>query len=392
MSGHITRMSRGSRVGSSWSRPTSTSRSTSTCRAVPWQACTWTDRSRGGADPGRERRGVGRAVGAEVGLQPAEQRRRVGVAGRRLLGVEVAEGAAQLAGVATQRGEQRVLDDGRPSRRRRARTGPAAAVGASADQSTGEGWGSQRWTSRCSPRARSSSTSVTGQPRVPEEREPAGQVEPVGPPSRSRSSVVAWRTSGAGRPRRARRAAATARPASAGRRRAARRRRRCRTRRASRGRAAGAGRRRRRTGRRAAAPRRSGGRSARRSGRRGRGGGARSSKPGSSRQSSITSSSGHASRSGLHGSSASRSSSIDDQRVGRHEVDARAHAVAAPGPDAEPVGEPLGQPALDAARRHHHDLAGERIGQRGDQQVRQAVGERVGALGGVEVQGHGATL
>ena len=45
MSGHITRMSRGSRVGSSASRPTSTSRSTSTWRAAPWHACTCTDRS-----------------------------------------------------------------------------------------------------------------------------------------------------------------------------------------------------------------------------------------------------------------------------------------------------------------------------------------------------------
>ena len=45
MSGHITRMSRGSSVGSSSSRPTSTSRSTSTWRACPWQACTCSDRS-----------------------------------------------------------------------------------------------------------------------------------------------------------------------------------------------------------------------------------------------------------------------------------------------------------------------------------------------------------
>ena len=41
MSGHMTRMSLGCRVGSSASSPTSTSRSTSTCRAGPWQACTW---------------------------------------------------------------------------------------------------------------------------------------------------------------------------------------------------------------------------------------------------------------------------------------------------------------------------------------------------------------
>ncbi len=50
MSGHITRMSRGSRVGSSASRPSSTSRSTSTWRAGPWQLCTWTERSSARSD------------------------------------------------------------------------------------------------------------------------------------------------------------------------------------------------------------------------------------------------------------------------------------------------------------------------------------------------------
>ena len=80
------------------------------------------------------------------------------------------------------------------------------------------------------------------------------------------------------------------------------------------------------------------------------------------------------------------------QRVGRHEVDAGAHAVAAAGAHAEPVREPLGEPPLHAARGHDDDLTRERVGERGDQQVREAVGERVGALGGVEVQGHGATL
>ena len=44
-SGHMTRTSRGSRVGSSASRPRITSRSTSTWRVRPWQACTWTLRS-----------------------------------------------------------------------------------------------------------------------------------------------------------------------------------------------------------------------------------------------------------------------------------------------------------------------------------------------------------
>ena len=47
MSGHMTRMSRGSSVVSSVSRPSSTSRSTSIWRAGPWQLCTCTERSVG---------------------------------------------------------------------------------------------------------------------------------------------------------------------------------------------------------------------------------------------------------------------------------------------------------------------------------------------------------
>ena len=81
-----------------------------------------------------------------------------------------------------------------------------------------------------------------------------------------------------------------------------------------------------------------------------------------------------------------------DQGVGCDEVDSGADAVTAARADAEAVRQPLGQPALHAARRHHHDLAGERIGQGSDQQVGQAVGQRIGALGGVEVHGHVSTL
>ncbi len=47
MSGHITRMSRGSSVSSSASRPSRTSRRTSIWRAGPWQLCTCTERSSG---------------------------------------------------------------------------------------------------------------------------------------------------------------------------------------------------------------------------------------------------------------------------------------------------------------------------------------------------------
>ena len=70
MSGHITRMSRGSSVGSSASRPSRTSRSTSIWRAGPWQLCTCTERSSVAQRPAvRPHR-----VGGDVGLQPAQQR------------------------------------------------------------------------------------------------------------------------------------------------------------------------------------------------------------------------------------------------------------------------------------------------------------------------------
>ena len=77
MSGHMTRMSRGSSVGSSSRRPTSTSRITSTCRVAPWQACTWTDLSSLTELPGCTRaRASGAALSRRSLLQPAEQGRR----------------------------------------------------------------------------------------------------------------------------------------------------------------------------------------------------------------------------------------------------------------------------------------------------------------------------
>ena len=113
MSGHITRMSRGSSVGSSWSRPTSTSRSTSTCRDGPWQACTWRLRSAGSwRRPARSS-----TAGAWLARRScwSSPRRVAGSVGRRRHGVArrepgPVERAAQLAGVAAQRGEQRVAD------------------------------------------------------------------------------------------------------------------------------------------------------------------------------------------------------------------------------------------------------------------------------------------
>ena len=69
MSGHMTTTSRGSSVGSSASRPRTASRSTSTCRSGPWQACTPTL-----ASPARASASGGRAVVAQVVLQAPEQR------------------------------------------------------------------------------------------------------------------------------------------------------------------------------------------------------------------------------------------------------------------------------------------------------------------------------
>ena len=54
-SGHMTRTSRGSRVGSSLSRPRMTSRRTSTSLVRPWQAWTWTLRSSASSDGGSSR-------------------------------------------------------------------------------------------------------------------------------------------------------------------------------------------------------------------------------------------------------------------------------------------------------------------------------------------------
>ena len=108
MSGHITRMSRGSSVGSSASRPSSTSRSTSTWRAGPWQACTCTERSDCRQRPALWPNGIR----GDVGLQPAEQRVRAG--GRRaevLVGGDVGgQAALQLAQVPAEGGQQRMAD------------------------------------------------------------------------------------------------------------------------------------------------------------------------------------------------------------------------------------------------------------------------------------------
>ncbi len=135
MSGHITSTSRGSRVGSSASSPSSTSRSTSTCRARPWQACTCRLRSpaaSGGRVVGAvaERCTGRRVVAAQVVLQAAQQRGRRSSSGwwcRTPSAARGGEHQLQLAGVAAERRQQRVRHDGRPS-------GRHAAAGRSGDR------------------------------------------------------------------------------------------------------------------------------------------------------------------------------------------------------------------------------------------------------------------
>ena len=121
MSGHITTMSRGSSVGSSASRPSSTSRSTSICRAGPWQLCTCTERSpAAGVRPcGPDR------VGGDVGLQPAQQRVRTGCARR---GIRRSRARSAAPRCSSRRSRPRVASSGwraacRPVSSRRG-TGP----------------------------------------------------------------------------------------------------------------------------------------------------------------------------------------------------------------------------------------------------------------------------
>ena len=110
MSGHMTRMSRGSSVSSSASRPSSTSRRTSIWRAGPWQLCTCTERS-----SARQRPTVAPyLVGGDVGLQPAQQGvGAVGSAGpgrySSVCGVG-GQAALQFAKVAAEGGQQRMPD------------------------------------------------------------------------------------------------------------------------------------------------------------------------------------------------------------------------------------------------------------------------------------------
>ena len=86
-----------------------------------------------------------------------------------------------------------------------------------------------------------------------------------------------------------------------------------------------------------------------------------------------------------HGVGGPRIAGIDTGQLGQQgarvaELDACAHP--------EPVGQPLTEPALDTLGGHQHQLGGERIGHRLGEHRCQAIGEHIGALGTVQVQGH----
>ena len=194
MSGHITRMSRGSSVGSSCSRPTSTSRRTSTWRDGPWQACTWRLRSAGSCwRPARSVDGR-RVVGAQVVLQQAEQGARLG----ELPGRRPPTGSPRRRATAAARGRRgraRRAAGGPPGGRTRRRRGRRhRRRPSSASHRAGDACGRYRWTSRHSPSAPSSSTSVAGRRVCPNSDSRGGRSSPA-PPSRNEATTC-WRGGG----------------------------------------------------------------------------------------------------------------------------------------------------------------------------------------------------
>ena len=251
----------------------------------------------------------------------------------------------------------RVVVARRPARRRRsARARPRAPA---------EACGSQRWTSRSSPTARSSSTSVTGSRVWPNSESRSG-----------RSSAGGSAAQPGQRCRRAARRAAARRPAATSRRHSSgcqaqvgverrRRPRRCPGPRASRSAASAAARRTTRTGRPAAGRRSSGGPAAarpRRRRRRGRGAGPSARAP--RLVEAGVDDRRAAARPAGRGPTGRRarvpSSSATSDRGLRNRTPAQ---TPSPAPGAAPSRwrEPLGQPALDALGGHHHDLLGERV-------------------------------
>ena len=181
MSGHITRMSRGSSVGSSASRPSSTSRSTSTWRAGPWQLCTWTERSSAASV-----RPCGRTAFAAMSdcSQPSRVSGRSRL-GEMFVGLRIGgQAALQFAQVAPERRQQRMArrcGGWCPSRR-----GIAPRAPASARHSSSLGCGSHRCRSWWADNASSSSISVHASRVCPNSDSRAGR---SARPSRSRVTV-----------------------------------------------------------------------------------------------------------------------------------------------------------------------------------------------------------
>ena len=206
----MTRTSRGSSVGSAASRPSTTSRSTSTCRSGPWQACTCTravvaasTRSPAGGRSSRRSR-----------CSRAEQRgRRRSAPGWCVVDAgQAREPQLQLADVAAERGQQRVA-------RRRRRVGSARARGPRRGRRrdacpTARARGAAATGARrgARPSAASTASCVARQPGGAEQRQPLRQraARGVGSQRGARRGRAARRGPG----RRSARAAAATAPAA----------------------------------------------------------------------------------------------------------------------------------------------------------------------------------
>ena len=195
MSGHITRMSRGSSVGSSSRSPTSTSRSTSTCRAEPWQACTCTESSprSGPVRPARSAASGAWLARRSCWSHPSSVSAGGGVVAAGLLGRSPSVRRSSRASRPSELSSGCPTTAAEESAERG--TCPSRAAGPSASQRAVEAWGSHRCTSRSSPSADSRDTSVSGS-RVCPKRESLGGRSRSSPPARRRATVSAWRTSG----------------------------------------------------------------------------------------------------------------------------------------------------------------------------------------------------
>ena len=213
MSGHMTMTSRGSSVGSSARRWRIASRSTSTWRARPWQEWTWTLRSVG-VEEQAARRGLRRAArpagGGRRGRRPAGGaagcRRRPSTGWWTSAPACAGDDELHLAGVASPRGEQRVVRErggavvAAPWRRSRHAGWTCSAT---RSHRTGDGWSRNRWTSRAAASASSTSTWLAARRVRPNSDRRAGRSTTPGS-SRSRSHAAARRSAGLGVPMRSR--------------------------------------------------------------------------------------------------------------------------------------------------------------------------------------------